>query len=286
MEDTRTSSLEIDFTTLVTTVESLPPLSDAAQKIQKIYENEDDEIDMLGLTRAIESDASLSANILKMVNAPFYGFSKQITSISQAVTLFGTRMVYAIVMKYAISQVIVANLRPYGISASHLNVISHLQSRLAKQWYAKVNLQQSFDLASIALVMESGKLVVSKEIVQQGKIKEFQDALKSAPTILEHEYNTFKSSSYYVAGLLFDHWNLNPLYASTLKGIDFDFECDHPFYLNYIEALDIIRTAINIREVFSATAVKQACELVEEAHMDVDDFLHVIKQIKKTFKAK
>lgn len=286
MEDSRDVKIQIDFKSIVATVDALPPLSDAAQQIQKIYANGDDEIDILSLTRAIESDASLSANILKMVNAPFYGFSKQISSVSQAVTLFGTQMVYAIVMKYAISQVVVANLRPYGISASRLNVISHLQSRLAKQWYAHVNLQQSADLASIALVMESGKLVVAKEIVSQGKIKEFQKGLAESKTILEHEYATFQSSSYYVAGLLFERWNLDPLYAATLKGIDFDYDYDHPYYLNYVEALDIIRTAINTKEVLTSSAIKSACELVEESNMVVEDFLHVVKQIKNSLKAK
>lgn len=286
MEDSRDVTMQIDFNSIVSTVDALPPLSDAAQQIQRIYADSEEDIDILSLTRAIEADASLSANILKMVNAPFYGFSKQITSVSQAVTLFGTQMIYAIVMKYAISQVVVANLRPYGISASRLNVISHLQSRLAKQWYAHVNLQQSADLASIALVMESGKLVVSKEIVSQGQIKEFQKGLVKSNTILEHEYATFKSSSYYVAGLLFEHWNLDPLYAATLKGIDFDYDYDHPYYLNYVEALDIIRTAINIKEVLTSSSITAACTIVEESNMVVEDFLHVIKQIKKSLKAK
>lgn len=39
----------------------------------------------------IEDDAALTARLLKIVNSPFYGFPSQITSITKAITLVGTR---------------------------------------------------------------------------------------------------------------------------------------------------------------------------------------------------
>lgn len=274
----------IEFQTVVKQVESLPPLSDSAQKIRKIFNVEDEDINIIELVRAIEADASLSANILKMVNAPFYGFSKQITSISHAVTLFGTRMVYGMVMRFAVEKAVIANLRPYGINAMQLNKISHLQSRLVMQWYSKIDINLAQDIASLALMMESGKLVVAKEVAKAGEIKTFLDTLNKSATELEHELATFSSSSYFIAGLLFEHWNFDPLYSAALKGLDFEISFDHPYFQNYIEVLDIARHAVNIRECLTPNSIETACEVVEEYGMDRDKFVDVAHKIQRHIK--
>lgn len=46
----------------------------------------------------IETDASLSIRLLKIVNSAFYGFPAQITSISQAINLIGTKELQNIVL--------------------------------------------------------------------------------------------------------------------------------------------------------------------------------------------
>ena len=68
----------MDYETLIKTIDSLPPLSDTAVLIQKLYAEGAENVDIIKLVRIIESDALLAANILKMINAPFYGFSSLI----------------------------------------------------------------------------------------------------------------------------------------------------------------------------------------------------------------
>lgn len=276
----------LDFKTIVDDIESLPPLSDTAKKIQEIFSTDEDNISIIALVRAIESDAALTANILKILNAPIYGFSRRISSVSQAVTLLGTRMVYGIVMKFVVEQTIVANIRPYGITASRLNNVSHLQSRFVSQWFSKIDLRLAQYLAPLALIMESGKLVVSKEIVKNGAIKQFYDGLTQASSELKYEVSVFGSSSYFVSGLLFEHWNLDPFYVAVLKGLDFEYEYDHPDYKQALEILDIVRTAINIHEVLNKSAIKKAALLVENAGLDVEYFVHTVKQVRAKLQEK
>lgn len=284
MENKGDTKRVMDFQKIVTQIDALPPLSDVAQEMREIYAQTQDEINITQLARAIASDAALSANVLKAVNAPYYGFSKKITSVLQAITLFGTQMIYAIVMKFAMEKALVANLRPYGISASQLNEISHLQSRLVMQWYSTIELNVAQDIASLALMMESGKLVVAKEVVKSGTIKTFLTALEASPSVLEHELAVFQSSSYYIAGLLFDHWNFEPLYGSVLKGLDFEVKCEHPQYDTYIKVLDVVRHAVNIRESLSTNSIKEACEVLEDYKMPTEHFVDVAKSMKKYVK--
>jgi len=272
----------MDFLGIVKEIDELPPLSSVASIVHNLYENGSENVNILKLVRAIESDSILSANILHMINAPYYGFSKKIASVSQAVTLFGTDLIYGLVVNYAIHSIMQANVRAYGITNEKFNAVCHMQSALISQWYSKIDLRHAQFLAPLALIMETGKLIVSREVTKEGSIKEFAQGIKESEdtTIFEHEL--FGSSSYYISGLLFEHWNMEPLYVDILKGLDYE----HPSNLQmdaYITSLDIVRVAVNVKEVFTKHSIENACELIEETGFMVDDFLNVAKRIKEKY---
>jgi len=274
----------MDFKAIVLDINELPPLSDIARIVNKLYEEGSCNVNILQLVKAIESDAALSANILHMINAPYYGFSKKIASISQAVTLFGTDLIYGLVQNYAIRLNIKANMRPYGLTNEKFNEICHLQSALMTQWYSKIDLRHAQFLASLALIMETGKLVVAREVVKDGKIKEFTQGIKECEDITLYEHSLFASSSYYISGLLFEHWNMEPLYVDILKGLDYEHEKSNSQQMNaYINSLDVVRTAVNVKEIFTKESLTKSVELLEDMNFRVDDFLLVVKRVKKRY---
>jgi HD-like signal output (HDOD) protein len=273
----------MNYATIVSQIESLPPLSDTALIVRGLYDEGAENVDVRKLIKAIESDALLTANILKMINSPLYGFSKQIVSVSQAVTLFGTELVFGLVVRYSINATIIANLRPYGRSNDIFNEICHIQSSLINQWYSKIDSTDAQFLTPLALIMESGKLILAKEITLWGNIKNFSEGLKNAKSIPLYENSLFDTSSYYVSGLLFEHWNLNSLYVDILKGLDFEHE-SFKHLVHYVNALDIVRTAVNVKEVFSDKSIQEASDMVSDLDLDVDHFISVVKNIKESTK--
>jgi len=272
----------MNFRTIVKTVDSLPPLGDTAQIVSRLYANGAQNVDISRLSKAISQDAILTANILKMINSPYYGLSKQISSISQAITLFGTQIIYGLVVKYAIEISIRANLRPYGITNEKFNHICQLQSRLMTQWYSQVDENSVKMLSTLALIMESGKLVVAQEIVKESKIKEFSNGMEHAENISHYENSVFGTSSYYVSGLLFEHWNLDQLYVDMLKGLDFEYDPSNRFG-NYIDALDVVRTAINVKDVLTEESIENAADIVAEMGINVDNFIDIASSLKATY---
>jgi len=273
----------MDFQSIVTDVESLPPLSDTANIVRRLYAEGIEHVNITKLVIAIEADAVLAANVLKMINAPFYGFSKQIKSISQAVTLFGTQMIYGLVVKYAINSAIIANLRPYGITNSKFNDVCHLQSVLINKWYSPIDMAQAKFLTPLALIMESGKLLTAREITQRGKIKEFNEGFKLAEDVIIYENSYFGTTSYFVSGLLFDHWNLEPHYIAILKGLDFEHPNASPQLGKWIDSLDVVRTAVNAREIFTDNSIAEAANLVFEMGQSKADFLDVVNEMKYVY---
>ena len=272
----------MNFRSIVNHIESLPPLCDTTLLVKELYKQGVEDIDISVLVDIIESDVILTANILKMTNSPLYGFSKQISSVTQAVTLLGTHVIYGIVLRFSIENRIIANLRPYGIPNGEFNDMCHIQSALIHQWYSKISPKSALLLTPLALIMESGKLVVSQEIANHSKIKEFLTGFKNTESISEYENSVFETSSYYVSGLLFEHWNFDRVYVDMLKGLDFEDKASSK--LSYhIDALDVVRTAVNVKEILTKKSIDNAVEIVEEMELDVDDFLSVVKDIKNSY---
>lgn len=266
---------------LVENINSLPPLSDATALIEKLYSKGVDYVDTNELIKIIESDALLTANILKMINEPFYGFSKKIVSISQAVTLFGLEKINGLVMHYAIHQNLKANTQVYGVNRDIFNDVCHLQSSLMMQWYSKIDMQKTLFLTPLALIMESGKLIIAQEIEKSDYEKEFRSGYKKCTDTAAYEDSLIGTTSYYLSGVLFNHWHLEPKYVEILKGLDYEDESSIVYY--YIEILNVVRTAVNMKEILTKKSVLKACRLIKEMGIDVDHFMRVALRIKKNY---
>ncbi|MBU0720109.1 HDOD domain-containing protein [bacterium] len=271
------------YESLVGRIESLPPLSDTAIIVEQLYSEGLENVDIQKLVKIIEEDALLTANILKMINAPIYGFSKRIASVSQAVTLFGTQMIYGLVINYSIHEKLRANIRPYGISNSEFNDICHLQSALMRQWYTKIEAKHANFLASLALIMEGGRLILAKEITASSYIKEFKEGLLKCENIEQYEDDLFETTSYYLSALLFEHWNLEPLYVYMLEGLDYELENTSPKMEKYINILDVIRIAVNVKEVLTKKSISRACAAVEDIGLNPYEFEKIAQKIKRTY---
>lgn len=271
------------FENLVKSIDSLPPLSNSTFLIQQLYSNGAEHVEILELIKIIESDALLTANILKMINAPLYGFSKQIVSISQAITLFGTQKVYGLVVHYSISEKVKANTKVYAISPSTFNDVCHLQSSLMMKWYSKINIKQARLLTPLALIMESGKLIVSQEVNKSDYVEEFSYGYKECINTQQYEDECLSTTSYYLGGMLFEHWNLEPLYVKILKSLDYENKNASPKAIRYTDALNVIRTAVNTREILTKKSVLKACKLIKKMGLDVDTFVKVALVIKKNY---
>jgi len=270
------------FKHIITKLESLPPLSNTPFIIQQIYSCGAQNIDIIKLVKVIEADAVLAANILRMINAPIYGFSRKIASISQAVTLFGTDEIYGLVLKYAVDEQLKAETDIYGVDNKTFNDICQLQSTLMLQWYSKIDIRHAQFMAPLALIMESGKLVLAHEVMKSNYIKKFTFGYKKAKNVAEFEHSLLGTTTYYLSGLLFEYWNLEPLYVEILKGLDFETD-NSPKVESYIDSLDVIRVAVNVKDILSKNSIYEACGVVEDMGLDPEHFEKVAKRVREQY---
>lgn len=267
---------------IIKNIDSLAPLSNAIVEIQKLYASGQEELDIGQLIKLIESDSLLSLNILKMANSPMYGFSNRIASISQAVTLFGIMQIYGFVMSYAIAEHIKAKTEVFGLSNERFNDICSIQSALLLQWYSKINLHDARFLAPLALIMETGKLVIAGEVSITSYEKEFEEGFRKSKDINQYETVLLGITAYELSSKVFDHWHLEPTYIQILQEFNVK-EHKSEVIAKHIDILQVIVTAVNLKSILSKQSVLEGCKLVQKMGLNPEDFANVALGIKRAY---
>ncbi len=274
------------YESIVKNIDEMPPLSNIIKNMQQLYSRGTANVNMKELIQLIEADAMLTANILKEINSPYYGFSRKISSISQAVMLFGITRIKAFVFQYAMSKQLTVDTEIYGFNNEQFNDMCILQSSLMMQWFAKVNLRDTDILMSLALIMESGKLIIAKELYASDYLEVYREGFLSCDNIVVYEQEFFCTTSYYLSSVLFRHWNLEPMYADVLEAMDADEKRKQEFDEKIImlsDALDVVRTAINLKEVLTDASINKAIIKVNRMGLDGAHFEKTALRVKKAY---
>jgi len=274
------------FNHIIKNIDSLPPLSNAAYVVQKLYASGLENINITRLVKVIESDAMLAANILKMINSPYYGLSRRVATISQAVTLLGASRIHMLVINYAINEKLKADPSIYGFTNTQLNELCNLQSSLMFRWYSTINVQVAKFLSSLALIMESGKLILAEEVIASDYTGEFRKGFNECESIQEYEKSVINTTSYYLTALLFEHWKLEPTYVKLLKSLDFQEKEKQPVNKvkkAYMNALDVVRTSINLKDILSDAGIEKASLIVAEMGHDQKVFKDIAVNLRETY---
>ncbi|SFV60431.1 hypothetical protein MNB_SM-4-576 [hydrothermal vent metagenome] len=270
----------MSYIPLIARVDSLPPLPESVLKIESLFMQEQPEIN--DIVKIIELDPSLTADILAKVNAPFYGFSKNIISILQAVTLFGANQIRSIVLSSSINRCFDIDLSPYDISTLEFSKISTMQSELLFQWYLSIDINIARTLTPVAFLMETGKILIAKELLQDKKEDEFLSDLMRYHDVAYVENMHTMMTTAQINALIFKHLNLNDTFWECMKYLDAEREV--PEHMKErVFALQVVRSAVNIQEQFTEQSLKKAVGLLKGHNLNTDSFLRISKRLQKKY---
>jgi len=268
----------MSFESLVKYIDELPPLPESVEKIQALYSY--GEPDIKELVHLIESDPILTADILARVNAPLYCFSKHIVSVMQAITLFGTGAIRGFVLTSAINRNYEIDMQAYDISNKNFGRVCSLQSSLMFQWYMSVDIEHVKFLAPIAFLMELGKVIIAKEVKESDYIELFIDELKNSDSINETEKMFTDKTSAQIGALLFEHWYFDESFILTMQYLD-EVESAPPQIQVFINALNVVRRAVNIEEQLSDSSIEAATQMVKELGLNEERFRSTAMRLKE-----
>ena len=270
----------MSYIPILARVDSLPPLPESVILLEKLFSYGDPNID--DLVKIITLDPLLTADILAKVNAPYYGFSKKILSILQAVTLFGSTQIRAIILSSSIQKSFDVDLAPYGITTSDFSKISTMQSELIFQWYMVINIDTAREITPIAFLMEIGKILLAKDILQKDKKDAFLRDLEEYENIAHLESIYCMMTTAEVSALIFQQLHLNDNFSESMKYLDNEKEIPEVIE-ETVFALQVVRKAVNIKEQLTEDSINNALELLTENSYNTEIFKRVAQRLQRRY---
>jgi len=257
--------------TILEKVKAFPPLDDTVAKVMAICN--DDNGSVGELAQVVQADPMTMANILKAANSPLYGFSREIKSVSQAVSIFGMDTVKGFAFSSFLQKKLDLNLSPYDVKKEKFTLISEKQNAFAVKWFQKKRSMLD-TLALTSFLMEMGKIVLANILIDEGKGDEFKALVTQTTSLLELEAlekQVFGISNEEVTAIIFKEWNFDEVMCDAIKYLN------HPEAANeeakpYAQALQVIKTLVSTKDFDQETQIAKATELAESYDLEVEKF--------------
>ena len=265
---------------IIDSIKSLPPLSKTIMDINRVYA--DEEAGIGDLAKVIENDPMIVANLLKAANSPLYSFGKEINNVSQAVSLFGMSMTRSIALGNAVRKLLNVDLQPYNITSDKFAEISSLQAALMSSWYKKVDKQKAEKLHLAAFLQETGKILISNNIIQDNETTSFSSEIEMSNNLAMVEKSYVGVTSAEVTALVFKHWGFDSEFIEMIRYADNPSAAPEEVK-EYSMALNIIKTIVPLNKPLSEVAINFGLKKAHDAGYNhelledsVDDILDTL----------
>jgi len=194
--------------TLLEQSNELPSLPEIYIKVSELLESDDSSARDIG--EAVQTDTSLTARILKMVNSAYFGLPNQVTSVAQAISLLGRQQLKEILMGSILGGVF-GDLKIAGFPMQDFwrhSIKTAIISRHLAMQNAKIIDHEAFFTAG--LLHDIGRLVIAK--VAPESIFEIDELANTGDLdIVQLEAEKLGVTHVEVGGVLMKKWNMPSL---------------------------------------------------------------------------
>ena len=233
-------------------IKSLPPLSKTIAEINRVYA--DNEAGVAEMAKVVENDPMVVANLLKAANSPLYGFAKEIKNVAQAVSLFGLSTTRSLAIGGAVRKLLNVDMEPYGIGSDKFAQISSLQAALALKWFKKIAPQKADELHMMAMLQETGKIIIASEVIQEDETIAFKSEIEMSNNIAQVEKSFVDTTTSLVSAMIFKHWKFDDAFVQTIKYADYPSQAPEGI-AEYAQALNIIKTIVPVNKPLAEQSI-------------------------------
>ena len=262
---------------LIKRVKNFPPLDETVMKVQEIASKKNSSLKEL--VNIVEKDPMLTANILKATNSPLYGFSREIKSINQAISLFGMATIRGFALASMLQSGIKIDMSPYSLTKKQFLNISLSQNAFMFTWYSKVNRSMMDVLMPASFLLEVGRVILADTLREEGKAEEFKTELQNKKTAseistLEEDYLNISGEE--ITASILEHWNLEPKIVNSIR-YALNIEKADDESRDYAIALNVVLNCINSIGRFKPEGLKEAYKTIDKYGLEKDKFAKALE---------
>lgn len=171
----------------IQSIKEIPTLPSIYLKIVKLLNNIDSNINEI--TYTIENDQSMTSRVLKLSNSSYYGFSRKITSIRDAISLLGFTTVLSLTVSIAVFDSFFTG------SSSRFNVRDFWHHSISTAFYSSIiskelGMKNHSEIFIGALLHDIGKVVLL--------LKYYDKFIKAVDYCKENKLDLYKAESIFI----------------------------------------------------------------------------------------
>lgn len=186
-------------------IQSLHTLPDSTARLGSLVN--DPKTDAADFETVIRPDPALTANLLRMANSAYFGLSREVTSVRQAITLLGVKRVYEVASSVTFSRMLPESLPGYEVDArefwTHCLAVAALSERLA----AEIGIKAPDFIFTAGLLHDIGKLAIGSFLMEASE-EVFGRVLEDHMDLPAAEKIVLGMDHADVGSALAEHWNL------------------------------------------------------------------------------
>lgn len=190
---------------IVSQVRSLPPLPDTALKLLSVMNDPRSSVN--DIVEAIKYDQAVTSEVLKLCNSAYFGLSRRVTSLNDAMLSLGTIKVLQLVMSIHTNLFLAREQKGYGLEPGILwkhSVAVALTSSLFAQ---RLRLPDTNLVFTAGLLHDIGKVILNEYVA-----KDFAEIVRRVTddhlAFVEAEQQVLGFSHEEVGALIAEQWQL------------------------------------------------------------------------------
>ncbi|CAD7849399.1 MAG: hypothetical protein [Olavius algarvensis Delta 4 endosymbiont] len=143
----------------VATFQGLP--GNAAKVLSML---DDPEFDVSQIEETLRLDPELTANVLRLTNSAYFGFSEKIGSLKQAIVVLGSKKLIQLVMATCMSGLMSQEVKGYGLDKGDLWRHSIAVSVVSEKLVEEIGISADPEIFTAALLHDIGKLLLGQHV--------------------------------------------------------------------------------------------------------------------------
>ena len=193
---------------LIQSIDTLPPLPQTVCDLQRYVDSAGANVEIDKVAQIICADPLVTAKLLQLANSPYYGFSREITTIQQVINLLGVGNIRNIVIADSIKSDSKVDMSPYNLNTNEFLQKCNEETRFISNWLLDEDKKLSYLLVPCAMLLRFGMIVFSNFLIQKHKDVEFLNALKANKfeDIISTEEQFLGVDHISFLGFLFHRW--------------------------------------------------------------------------------
>jgi putative nucleotidyltransferase with HDIG domain len=185
-------------------VSIFPSMPRTAFKLRVLLHKEDASI--TEIEEILRHDPGLSANVLRVANSAFFGLSKKVGSLKQAVMLLGIERFAQIAVSASMEKNMEKAVVGYDMAPGELWLHSIAVSNIAESLAKKIKIDGTYDVFTSALLHDIGKLVLSKFLKEE--LQKIKNISENAVPLDVAEQMILGTDHAEIGALILSKWSL------------------------------------------------------------------------------